>query len=171
MKSVPGGSIGKQVAGELGELAKDVAKGMADAPKHIVSGSDKKSESSSTSSSGDQEGAALEAGQQIGDSSQAKQSQQQTTPKSWGDTFKSQIFGDNQKQKRLTEVRRNLEQEVQRVRKQKEQAEEQQKQQEEQQQEMVKKQQQEQKKEGQKQSKIKQMLGLGKGERRGTKGK
>jgi len=176
MKGSPGGGgIGRQIMGEIGQVAKDVAKGVADAPRQLVEGPAKQSsngnESSSSIQSGDTEGAALEAGQQLGDATQSQKQAQQTSGQGWGDAFKAQMIGEKFTQRRIAEVRRNLEQEVKQIHQQNVRQAEQQKQQEEQQKEMVTKQQVEQKKEVQKQSKVQQILGMGKGERKGTKGK
>lgn len=170
-------SIGKQVIGEIGELAKDVAKGVAEAPKQIIAGPPAKQNSNGTESApasqpADQEGVALEQGQALSDDARAKlQQAQNTSGQGWGDAFKSQVFGQKHTQGRLAEIRRNLEREIQQVRQQKEREEEQQKQMEEQQGQMIKKQREEQKKEVHQQSKIQKILDLGKGERKGTKGK
>jgi len=175
--SLPTSSIGRQIVGEISQVAKDVAKGVASAPQQIIEGPAKQNSGVQESgvqnqSSGDTEGQALEAGQQLGDDAQAKlKAAQNTSGQGWGDSFKSQVFGQKHTQRRLAEVRRNLDREIQQVHQQKEQEEQQQKQMEDQQQQMVKQQRDEQKKEVHKQSKIKQMLGLGKGERKGTKGK
>ncbi len=177
-----GGGIGQQVKGEVGELLKDVGKGVADVPRQIIEGPAKQDAGQTDvneqpsagggQSQDDQVGKLLEQGQQVGDDTKAKR-QAAGDDYGWGTALKSQLgLGQSreQTQKRLAVVRRNLEEEMKRVRMQKQREEEQQKQAEEQQKEQVKEMKEEQKKESRKQTKISQMLGLGKGERRGAKG-
>jgi hypothetical protein len=167
-------SIGGQVAGELKQLGKDIGKSLADIPSQILEDSAKQSSNKSEPSAtkpGDAEGKALETGRSSDDPTQAKKQTPQTSGQGWGDAFKAQIFGQKHTQRRLAQIRRNLDQEMERIRRQNEHQEQQQKHQEEQQKEMIKEHREEQKKETQKQSRIRQMLGLGKGERMGTKGK
>jgi len=168
MKTGGGPSIGSQVIGELKGVAQDLGKGIADIPKQIIEGPNKQNIGNQESQT-DHEGKALESGQQIGDDSQVKQ---QSSGQGFGDALKSQ-FGMKPRQlaqKQLAQVRRNLEQEIKIERQKKEQQEVQKKQTEEKQEDYVKEQTKEQKRVS-KQSRIMQMLSMGKGERRGTKGK
>ena len=168
-----GGGIGVQIKGEIGQLAKDVGKAFADVPKQILEGPDQQKTDSQPANPNDQVGKALEQGQATQDPQQA----QNQANYGWGASLKSQLGMSNQHQQvqnQLREIRRNSEMEMKQARDEKKHEEDQKKQQAEWEEEQKKKAEDQQKAQARKSggmSKIQQMLGMGKGERKGTKGK